>query len=210
VRQEGHGTPVDRLRAELHRLGLAFSVDEDAAVAETLRRLPEPAPAAFAAAVAERLVRRVENQALDDSGARRWRQLLNAVWEVLGGGDGLLPLVRREVEAMERWVDSDDEEVNADFADADLDHVAATLYAAQALLRGSPKAAAAAGIRGTAAADAIAQEQLPQELREPLTEEMWLASHPLVQAEVARQRTDLTLLAHRGVDSAVLAALRAQ
>jgi len=50
---------------------------------------------------------------------------------------------------MERWLDAPGGEIPLDLVDADLDHVAATLYAAQALLRGSPEAAAAAGARGT-------------------------------------------------------------
>ena len=43
-----------------------------------------------------------------------------------------------------------------------------------------------------------------------LGDQVWLASHPLVQAEIARQRADVTLLSDRGIDADVLAALRAQ
>jgi hypothetical protein len=209
--QQRHRTLGDVLRAELNRLGLAYSVDEAAALTDKLGRLPQPAPAAFAAAVSERLLRREETQPVDNPRAVRWRQLLNAIWEVLGGDDRRLTLIRDEVEAMERWLDARGGDVPPDLVDADLDHVAATLYAAQALLRGSPSAAAAAGARGTDAADALAMEQLPQDLRiMTMAEQVWLASHPLVQAEISRQRADITLLADRGIDVDVLVALRAQ
>jgi hypothetical protein len=63
--RQRHRTLGDVLRAELARLGLAYSVDEAAALTDKLGRLPEPAPAAFAVAVAERLVRRVETNLAD-------------------------------------------------------------------------------------------------------------------------------------------------
>ena len=81
--------------------------------------------------------------------------------EVLGGDDSRLPLMRAEVEAVERRLGTHGKEVPADLVDADLHHVAATLYAAMALLRGSTEAAAAAGGRGTEAGDALAAAQLP-------------------------------------------------
>ena len=199
---------ADRMRAELERRGLG-SVDGHATLAARLGELPEPAPAAFAAAVAERMLRR-EETACDAELVRRWRELLDAVWAALGGDESGLQLVEREVDSLERWLDLDPMEPVEDFAGADLDHVAATLFAAQALLRRSPEAAAWAGQRGTDAADEIAQnELLAGRTSVESTDEARLASHPLVQAEIARQRSDMALLTAHGVTAQVLAALRA-
>ena len=156
---------------------------------------------AFAAAVAERLLRTHEGLPLD----RRkpytlgWRSLLDTVWRGLAGDHQAFDEVS---EALARFYLSPQHHNRGQDGpnDADEDAVAATYHAAECFLHSCTDFAEWAAHRVMEAAVRVADADEAWWARRPadISELGWALAHPAYQGELARQMEDLGLLAERG------------
>jgi len=192
---------ADATRAELDRLGLSHFLDVRATARRILESMRGPQRAAFAAAVAERLLRAEERLPPRE---RRpyvvtWRPVLDTVWRGLAG-DALAP--REVAAAVARFYMSPDYlgRRHDDPADAEDHAVMASFYAAECLLHGCLDFASWVGWRGfdaatlRAAGDTTWPHRRPAEVS-PFT---WELAHPTVQSELEQQLLDLELLSLEG------------
>ena len=198
----------ERIRDEMGDRGLLNSQDESNAQVEMLHRLPAAAVAAFAVAAADRLLRNVEESAGGDALAR-WRILVDAIWDFLAGNEARLGVVRDEVSRLDALLAEPDNYESPGLEEADLDHVAAALFAAKALVDGSAEAAATAGSRAFDAAWLRAADDIqPDGGVLDVDMAVRIEADPRVQAEMSRQRADLELLAGEGLTQNVVTRLR--
>lgn len=210
------------VRTELDRLGMHHVADVQATEHRMLETLTAGERTAFAAAVAERLLRGHETRPPKERQAYpcAWRAMLDAVWSGLAGEPGAF----REVSRLtaEFYLSPYHHDDGADGPDdAADDAVAATLYAAQCHLYGCLDFALWSAACGYDAAAAVAAADLSWSHRRPaeLDPHTWQLAHPALQVELERQLEDLELLAEhgaalasggRGDPAAVVERLRAQ
>lgn len=197
------GDPIrDQLaRDELNRLGLLYFIDVRATSRQVLEELTRQQRAAFAASVAERLMR--EHQAAPPVGCsphvRAWRTALDAVWRGLRreehGADAACRAVGRFYHGSDGWTRRD-----GDPADADHHTVMAVLYACECYLHGCLEFAMWSGWRGfdVATVRAAHDEAWPHRRPADVSAYAWELAHPLVQAELGQQLADLELTADNG------------
>lgn len=200
----GSTTQDDRAAVELDRLGLRYFLDVRATVRRLLASMRRPQRCAFAAAVAERLLREYERVPARE---RRpylptWRPALDAIWRGLAGE----AIASRQVAtAVARFYVSPayHGQAHDDPSDADDHVVMASFYAAECYLHGCLEFATWAGWRGfdvatiRTAGDASWPHRRPAEV----SPYAWELAHPAVQAELDQQLLDLELLS---LDGAVL------
>jgi hypothetical protein len=200
---------VDATRAELDRLGMSYFLDVRATARRLLEGLRGPQRAAFAAAVAQRLLREDERLPSRERRPRLtpWRPVLDTVWRGLAGE----ALASRQVAAaVARFYVSPDyhDRRHDDPADTEDHAIMASFYAAGCFLHGCLDFAAWAGWRGFDAATIRAAGDTAWPHRRPaeVTPYAWELAHPAIQSELERQLLDLELLS---LDGTVLADERA-
>jgi len=191
----------DIAREELAHLGLLDFQEVRQRQRGLLDAMPHQQRAAFAAAVAERLVR--AHEALPP-GERKpytlgWRELLDAVWRGLAGDGQAFTDISA---ALARFYLSPQHHHHGQNGpnDADDDPVAATYYAAECFLHGCTDFAVWAAGRGIDTVVRQADDDVAWQTRRPedISEFAWVLAHPACQGELAKQLEDLELLAERG------------
>jgi hypothetical protein len=191
----------DPARMELDRLGVRHFLDVRVTARRVLEHLRRPQRCAFAAAVAERLLR--EDEQVPDRERRPylavWRPVLDAVWAGLAGdADATRPVAA----GIARFYLSPDyyEQRHDDPADADDHAVMAAFYAAECYLHGCLELATWAGWRGfdRATVRAAADAAWPHRRPAGVSSYAWELAHPAVQAELDQQLVDLELLSLDG------------
>lgn len=192
---------LEATRAELDALGLKHFVDVRATLRRLLQRMGREPRTAFAAAVAERLLREDECRPPGERGRRlpTWRSVLDVVWRGLAGD----PAAARTIAAsVARFYLSPDflERPHDDPADADDHAIMATFYAAECFLHGCLEFATWAGWRGFDGATlrAAADRAWPHRRGAGISPYGWELAHPDIQAELDRQLVDLELLSPHG------------
>jgi hypothetical protein len=194
-------TAGDVARKELAQLGLAYFQEAEQRQRTLLEGMRHEQRTAFAAAVAERLLRAHEGLPSDQRKPYTlgWRGLLDAVWRGLADDDqafddvsAVLARFYLSPQHHNRGQDGPNE--------ADDDAVAATYYAAECFLHGCTDFAAWAAHRGVEAAVRVAEGDAAWWARQPadVSEFGWVLAHPACQGELARQLEDLGRLAERG------------
>lgn len=188
---------TDATRAELDQLGVSHFLDVRATARRVLEGLPGPRRAAFAAAVAERLLRAEERLPPRERRpyARVWRPVLDTVWRGLAGES----LANRQVAAaVARFYVSPDfhSRRHDDPADAEDHAIMASFYAAECFLHGCLDFATWAGWRGFDAATVWAAGDTAWPHRRPaeVSPYAWELAHPTVQSELEQQLLDLEQL----------------
>lgn len=185
-------------REELDQLGARHFLDVRATARCMLANMRGVERAAFAASVAERLVRHDEQA---PAGERRpylvtWRPVLAAVWGTLRGDRAAH---RAAATGVARFYLSPNYlgRRHDDPLDADDHAIMATVYAAECALHGCLEFAAWAGWRGFDAATVRAAGDPAWPHRRPagVSPYGWELAHPAVQAELDQQLSDLELLA---------------
>jgi hypothetical protein len=197
----------DATRTELDRLGVAYFLDVRATARRMLERLRGQQRAAFAVAVAERLLREEERRPERERPAYlgTWRPVLDAVWAGLAGE----PDARRRVAATlaEFYVSPDfHERPHDDPADAEDHRIMAAFYAGGCFLHGCVDFAAWTGWRGfdAAAVRAAGDKGWPHRRPAEVSPYAWELAHPAVQSELDQQLHDLELIADpEGADEVV-------
>jgi hypothetical protein len=192
---------IEAARAELDGLGLKHYLDVRATIRQLLQYLPRLPRTAFAAAVAERVVRDDERRPVPERPAylSTWRPVLDQVWRALAGAITLRTMAsvvaRCYVDPQFAGHPHDDPTDAADHA------VMATLYAAECYLHGCLDFATWAGWRGFDAATvrAAADQRWPHRRPVGMSPYAWELAHPDIQSELDRQLDDLERLnAHEG------------
>lgn len=199
----GSGTlgsaPADDATAEeLDRLGARHFLDVRATARCMLANLPGTVRSAFAASVAERLLRHDEQ--LPAAERRRyvatWRPVLDAVWGALAGDRAAH---RTAATGVARFYLSPSYlgRRHDDPLDTDDHAIMATVYAAECALHGCLEFATWAGWRGfdAAAVRAAGDPAWPHRRPAGASPYVWELAHPTVQAELDQQLSDLELLA---------------
>lgn len=193
--------PDGTTRDELDQLGARHFLDVRATVRCLLANMSGAERAAFAASVAERLVRHDEQA---PAGARRpyvatWRPVLDAAWGALSGDRAAY---RATATGLARFYLSPNYlgRRHDDPLDADDHAIMATVYAAECVLHGCLEFATWAGWRGfdSAAIHAAGDPTWPHRRPAGITPYGWELAHPTVQAELDQQLSDLELLAEGG------------
>lgn len=197
ARREADRIRGDVARAELAELGLKYFLDVRATVRRILEHLPRTARAAFAAAVAERLLRAAEQAPPAERPAYvvAWRPVLDAVWRGLSGDQRATRDVAIGVGRFYLSAEFDGRR-HDDASDAADHGVMAGLYAAECFLHGCADFAEWAGWRGfdAAAVHAAADRSWPDRAPTGLSGYTWELAHPAIQAELDQQMADLELL----------------
>ncbi len=192
---------AEEVRAELDEMGLRYFLDVRATVRRMLEQMRGEQRTAFAAAVAERLLREDEQRPVQERLPQLagWRPVVDSVWRWLAGESG----AAREVEvAVGRYyLDPDYPSAQPDDqSDAAAHAVRAALYTSECCLHGCLEFATWAGWRGFdwaavwAAADPSWLPRRPAEV----TPYVWELAHPRLQAELDQQLADLEELAVGG------------
>lgn len=187
-------------RAELDSLGMKYFLDVRATLRRMLEGLGQPERTAFAAAVAERLLR--EDEELPPGEYRgylaTWRPVLDAVWQGLAGDPAGTRAVARALAGY--YLRPEFGRRHDDPADADDHATMAVCYAAECHLHGCLEFALWAGWRGFDAATirAAADQSWPHRRPPRISGYAWELAHPGVQAELDRQLEDLELLDESG------------
>jgi uncharacterized protein YjaG (DUF416 family) len=173
-----------------------------------LADLAWPAPAAFAAACAERLFSGYQHyvQATGDGDVETLRASLSRLWDTLTGGaeppdyDGLAEMCSALLpDLLTDWSPA------GQYAE---DAVAAVVYALRCAEAHDPELAVACAQRAYESVDAIMLYELDFDYTRPGDEQAMLA-HSLTQAEFQRQERDLADLAATANPEAFSAAIRA-
>jgi hypothetical protein len=191
----------DATRAELDRLGLSHFLDVRATARRILEHMPGPQRAAFAMAIAERLLREHERLPPRERPpyVATWRPVLDVIWRGLAG-DPLAP--RQIAAAVARFYVSPDyhDRRHDDPADAEDHAIMASFYAAGCYLHGCLDFATWAGWRGFDAATvrAAADTGWPHRRPAEVSAYAWELAHPAVQSELDRQLLDLERLSLDG------------
>lgn len=188
-------------QAELDALGLKHYLDVRATVRRMLTHMGKTERTAFAAAVAERLLR--EDERVPPREVKpytlSWRPALDAVWRTLTGE---APGPRQIAAAVARFYVSPQfyESRHDDPADGEDHVVMACLYACECALHGCLEFAMWAGWRGFDGATlrAAADVEWPHRRPAEVSPYAWELAHPAIQAELDRQLADLELLAVEG------------
>ncbi|MEV4412580.1 hypothetical protein [Catellatospora sp. NPDC049609] len=191
------------VREQLDQLGLKHFLDVRATVRSLLEHLARLQRAAYAAVVADRLVREHESLPAREhvAYATDWRPALDVVWRGLAGDATAEPEVAHAVGCFY---------LSPNFADARRDDptdmpgnaAMAAFYAAESYLHGCVEFASWAGWRGfdTAAVHAAADRAWPRR-RPPETDPLaWELAHPAIQAELDLQLAEIELLSGEGAD----------
>jgi hypothetical protein len=190
----------EAIREDLDQLGLRHFLDVRATNRAMLGGLATRQRAAFAAAVAERMIH--EHHQLPErersAAVCGWRPVLEVMWSDLGGRrDGALTLAE-VAEAVGAFYLSPAYQGRRhdDPADA-ADHATmAAFYAAECFLHGCVDFASWAGWRGfdAAAVRAAADREWPHRRPAGFNLPAWELAHPTIQTELDRQLADLELL----------------
>jgi len=194
-------TAGDIARQELARLGLLDFQEVRQRQRGLLDGMRPEQRTAFAAAVAERLLRAHEGRPPSERKPYTlgWRKLLDAVWrgfvgDTLAFADVSAALARFYLSPQHHHHGQDGPN------DADDDPVAATYDAAECFLHGCTDFAVWAAGRGIDTVVRQADDDAAWQRRRPadISELAWVLAHPACQGELAKQLEDLELLAERG------------
>lgn len=200
------------VRGELDGLGLRHFLDVRATVRAVLDGLHRSRRAAFAAAVAERLLNEEEGLPAVERAPEVlwWRPTLDAVWRGLHRDD--TAETRRVAEALGSFY------LSPTFLDRDHDNprdrndhaTMAAFYAAACFLHGCLEFATWAGWRGFDAAAVRAASDREWLHRRPVRVSVpaWELAHPAIQAELDRQLVDVELLGGAAATHRLVATLR--
>jgi hypothetical protein len=184
-------------RDELNHLGLLYFVDVRATARQLLDGMGRAQRTAFAATVAERLIR--EHHATDPVGAtpvvRAFRTGMDAVWRGLAHDDHAPEEVRLAVADFYHGRYPGDRE-REDPADASTHTMMAALYACECSIHGCLEFALWSGWRGFDVATVRTAHDRTWPHRRPaeISGYAWELAHPTVQSELGQQLEDLELI----------------
>jgi hypothetical protein len=193
----------EAVRDELDTLGLKHFLDVRATVRCLLEGLQRRPRAAFAAAVADRLLDEHEGLPGREQAAEvlQWRPTLEAVWQGLQHRDDADDL-RQVAQAVGSFYLSPAylDHGHDDPHDRNDDTTMAALYAAECFLHGCLDFATWAGWRGFDAAAVRAAEDREWAHRRPTYTSVraWELAHPAIQAELDQQLADVEQLSAEG------------
>ena len=193
----------DLASEQVRRHGLPYFGDVRAQIAARLEQLLPSARQAFALSCAERLMRRHQSQPPQEQRpfTLGWRPALDAIREGLIAETG--ESTRLVSEALDAFHKSPYDHADGPDGpdDADEHAASASIYACECYLSGDPQLAFWASSRAIDAAFSIADDELQLDpndfVWDPGAEPMPLARqamHPAVQAELATQLSDLSIL----------------
>lgn len=207
----------DLAREQVRRHGLPYFGDVQAQIRDRLHRLVPDARKAFALSCAERLMR--SHERLPPAEQRRftlgWRPVLDAMWKGLAvESDEATAAVQTALDAFHASpYDHADGPDGPD--DADEDAAAGAIYACECFVGSEADMAYWASARAVDTAFRLAEEDLQLDANDfewdPGAEPMPLAKeamHPIVQAELARQMADLSMLEGAGADRDIFGRLK--
>jgi hypothetical protein len=207
-------TQDDLAREQVRRRGLLYFGDVQEQIRARLDQLLPQARKAFALSCADRLMRTHESQPPDDQRpfTLGWRPTLNAMWEGLAvESEDSASQVKAALDAFH----SSEFDAQDGPDDADEDAAASSIYACECYLSGDQQMAYWASARAIEAVFRIAEDELqldPNDFTwDPGAEPMPFAMeamHPVVQKELATQRSDLSMLEEVPFDRSVIARLR--
>ncbi len=186
-------------RDRLRELGLRDLGEAQAEHRRLLELLGARSRLAFAASVAERLLRRHED--LPEEQQRpfslTWRPVIDALWLDLTGAEDAFVTVSH---ALGRFYLSPFQHNDGPDgpSDADEDEAAAAIYTAECLMHGCVDTAVCAGSRGVDAAFEQAAIATPRDDAHGLDGFVAQIAHPVAQAELSRQTEDLEFLVSEG------------
>ena len=168
-----------------------FQFDE-AGLSETLDQLPPELRVAFAAACAERMTIAYVRftQQSDRGDPTRFHAILNRLWEDLSGDSMSASELDRNIEASTELIDSAVDGPWIEQQAAGEDGAAALAYALRCRRSHAAQEAAWAARRAYAAIDEYVIDHEGIDTNDP-GDRMTLLSHPLIQAELARQDRDV-------------------